>query len=258
MIALCFALGSLPGTPLQPETQALMRVGTHVLGNWMAEGNWYHAVVTADHGNGSFAVSYDDPDRGGSAVPLARLRLAFRPGTHVLGNYADEGTWYHALVTADHGDNTYKLAYDDPDRGGSAVPAARIKNAFNPGTEVEGNYQAEGTWYHAVIVSDHGNNTSALQYDDPDRGGIAVPAERIRLPQTGQQTGGGGSATGGASPTTTGTGAQTGAPSASTNTTAATNHRAAGGAMKTNGTKQQHHGGRNQGEPTQGVWRKYE
>ena len=230
---------------LQPSQQTTpMRAGTHVLGNWNAEGSWFHGVVTAVHGNGTFAVSYDDPDRGGSAVPIARLRLAFRPGTHVLGNWQDEGTWYHAVIVSDHGNNTFALAYDDPDRGGSAVPAERIKYAFNPGTEVEGNWQAAGTWYHAVILSDHGNNTFALAYDDPNRGGIAVPADRIRLPQ--------------ADTASESTSTIAGAPIGPAAPTAAANHREGLGAGRmTNGTMEHHRQGQHHHRPRvrQGVWR---
>ena len=108
---------------VEPLVDAVLEKGMKVEGNYKGKGIWYPGKIIADHEDGTYDILYDDgemvSDTGKSFLRPVIMQLspqrkgALKKGEIVEANYKGRGKWYKGIISADRGDNTFDILYDD-------------------------------------------------------------------------------------------------------------------------------------------------
>merc|ERR1711939_1083474 len=135
--------------------------------NFKGAGRYYPGTIQAKNSQTcTYNIVYDDGDRE-TNVPEIRIKpeCSYNVGAKVLGNWASYGKYYSGAVTAKSG-NTYTIRYFDGTTENN-VPCKRIRDGascareltgiYRMGARVQGNFEARGRWYDAVISGCSGN-----------------------------------------------------------------------------------------------------
>jgi len=73
--------------------------------------------------------------------------------------------WYPATITADNGNGTYEVKYDDG--AVRSYPAEEVRRKFSYEDKVEGFYTPDQTWYGATVIGVRPNRVHILWDDGP-------------------------------------------------------------------------------------------
>lgn len=99
--------------------------GEPVEARWKGGKNWYSAVITKTHIDGTYDIRYNDGDR---EIYLDRefirsreyifneKKTSFEEGDFVEARWKGGQRWYNAMITRIHMDGTCDIRYNDGDR----------------------------------------------------------------------------------------------------------------------------------------------
>ena len=155
--------------------------------NYRGKGRWYGGTISRVSEEGKYDIAFDDGEVDyGINEELIRTPKEFpkfQVGTKVDANYRGKGRWFPGVIGSIAQDGSYTITYDDgEEESGVKGTFIRRENAdilFEIGMRVEVNYQSEGLWYPAVIVSDNGDTTFGVKYEN-DVAEKGVATELIR------------------------------------------------------------------------------
>lgn len=180
--------GAFDGSPSRSSSSNLATKGEFHVGSkieGMYNGKWYAGKITdiqTKDDNKIYAIVYDDGDKE-TSVPSERLRhiLPHKVGAFVECRYRGGRKVFPGRVTADHGDLTYNISYDDGEREARVAhylirEINLLSIEFAIGDKVEANYRSSGKYFRGTIVDINSDSKLCdIQYDDDE--------EEFNIPQ---------------------------------------------------------------------------
>jgi len=178
-----------PEVAEETEEDVGISVGDHVNAKYKEEG-WYTAVVTKDHGNGTFELKWDEDS---TETPVSHELIQVLPpvteGAAVYAVWKEDGGWYDAVVRRVIGDGTFIVKYDE-DASEATLHKEEVRMKVDPpkepqywfapykqgqsppskGEKIEalwkdGDYEG---WHPAVVQKDNGGGSFLVKWDEDD------------------------------------------------------------------------------------------
>ncbi|KAJ1453684.1 hypothetical protein M885DRAFT_273210 [Pelagophyceae sp. CCMP2097] len=185
--SLDFSMSQKEFPAMRTPSRSALRVGNKVEASYRGQGKFYPGVISADGGDGTFDVDYNDGEKEAGvsrdlirrvgATPTAANDLAV--GDAVEARYRGKGKYYPGRIGAVGGDGTFNVDYDDGEketgvgrdliRRVGAAPAVASANDLAVGDLVEARYKGKGKFYAGRIGAVGGDGTYNVDYDDGEK-----------------------------------------------------------------------------------------
>eukprot|EP00439_Symbiodinium_sp_Y106_P047449 s3468_g6.t1 len=159
----------------------------HLVLAMFEDGEWYNATVVKDLGNGTFIVSWDDPDGGPetSLCDAEDLRIVEVDDDYVKGDWVeamfeDDQAWYPGVVEDVFANKSFAVRWDDPDGGPETsvclpryMKHHQIFCDYQVGDRVDAR-SSNGEVLSAIIGEIHPDGSFEVQWDTDEADGRYV------------------------------------------------------------------------------------